>query len=56
MSDADGNVSTIEMVALIDTNHVAELLRTLRSTPSRRAVATALLAVAASTALSPFVD
>ena len=40
----------------MDTNHVAELLRMLRSTPSRRAVATALLAVAAGTALSPFVD
>jgi hypothetical protein len=56
IGDADEKMPAIERVSLMDGNHVAELLRTLRSTPSRRAVATALLAVASSTAFSPFVD
>jgi hypothetical protein len=56
LSDANGKVAAIERVSIMDSNHVAELLRTIRSTPSRRAVATALMAVAAGTALSPFAD
>jgi hypothetical protein len=40
----------------MDTDQIAELLRGLRTTPSRRAVGTALGALAASTALSPFFE
>jgi hypothetical protein len=40
----------------MDTNHIAELFRELRVTPSRRAVSTAVVALAASTALAPLCE
>src|SRR3954470_10473217 len=40
----------------MDTHHIAELVRHLGATPSRRAVSTALLGLAAHTALAPLVD
>src|SRR4051794_18096683 len=40
----------------MDTAHLVELLRALRTTPSRRALGTALVALAAHTTLAPFID
>jgi len=54
MSDAEGKMPAIERVSLMESNHVAELISGLRATPSRRAVATAVAALAASTPLAPF--